>query len=135
MFYCDDCRIKRNWPNSFIQSRGQCECCGESAVCWDRPSSSLPKGPVPVDNVAFDDDESEGAGFMHVWRGSQCNTYELTGDMLTHFRNYFKEDGCPINPLIDRMQECPEELIGPNPNVDIPSAVEWLWANYSDLFT
>jgi hypothetical protein len=42
MYYCDDCRIKNKWPDSFTYSRGKCECCGASARCWDRPSSTLP---------------------------------------------------------------------------------------------
>jgi hypothetical protein len=42
MFYCEPCRIEREWPESVLQSRGPCECCGKQAICWDRPSSSLP---------------------------------------------------------------------------------------------
>lgn len=44
MFYCEPCRIKNNWPESFGRSRGPCEMCGKNAICWDRPSSSLPEG-------------------------------------------------------------------------------------------
>lgn len=45
MFYCETCRKERNWPDSFSQSSGKCEICGNRANCWDRPSSSLPPEP------------------------------------------------------------------------------------------
>jgi hypothetical protein len=43
MFYCETCGKKNGWPESFVQSRGQCEMCGETAVCFDVPSKHLPK--------------------------------------------------------------------------------------------
>lgn len=43
MFYCETCRLENNWPTSFGQSRGRCECCGDHTSCWDRPASSLPR--------------------------------------------------------------------------------------------
>jgi hypothetical protein len=42
MFYCEEDRIKNDWPCSLMQSYGRCELCGKTAVCYDRPSSSLP---------------------------------------------------------------------------------------------
>lgn len=42
MFYCEPCRIKRDWPRSLAGSYGQCELCDEVASCWDRPSRTLP---------------------------------------------------------------------------------------------
>lgn len=43
MYYCDDCRKKRGWPESFFsKSTGRCELCGNSAVCNDISSSQLP---------------------------------------------------------------------------------------------
>ena len=42
MFYCNDCADKYEYPESFVKSRGTCECCGNHAICNDRPSSSLP---------------------------------------------------------------------------------------------
>lgn len=41
MFYCEDCRKERDWPESFVTSRGRCEMCEKSAVCYDWPSSAL----------------------------------------------------------------------------------------------
>lgn len=46
MFYCEDCRVKRGWPEAFSFSRGSCECCGKNADCHDRPAGSLP-APLP----------------------------------------------------------------------------------------
>ncbi len=42
MFYCEDCRVKKDWPVSVMNSMGACEICGEAAECYDRPSRSLP---------------------------------------------------------------------------------------------
>lgn len=46
MFYCEPCRIKNKWPESFGKSYGPCELCGKKAECHDRPSSSLPLPPT-----------------------------------------------------------------------------------------
>jgi len=46
MFYCEDCRIERDWPTSLVSSYGPCECCGKKAHCHDRPAGSLP-APLP----------------------------------------------------------------------------------------
>jgi hypothetical protein len=46
MFYCEECRVRNEWPHAFGQSYGMCEMCDKTALCWDRPSSSLPK-PKP----------------------------------------------------------------------------------------
>lgn len=42
MFYCEPCRVKNNWLTSICRSGGLCEVCGQHALCYDRPSSSLP---------------------------------------------------------------------------------------------
>ena len=42
MFYCEKCRIENEWPQSLMQSRGPCEMCHESALCWDKSSKYLP---------------------------------------------------------------------------------------------
>lgn len=47
MFFCEPCRELRNWPESICLSRGRCEVCGNSAVCYDVPSSRLPAPPKP----------------------------------------------------------------------------------------
>ena len=46
MFYCDPCRIDRNWPESFFQSRGSYELCGTYDYCHEVPSSKLPTNKV-----------------------------------------------------------------------------------------
>jgi hypothetical protein len=42
MFYCEQCRVKKEWPESFSHSYGGCELCGSIGICYDRPSRSLP---------------------------------------------------------------------------------------------
>lgn len=42
MFFCESCREQRDWPESIMKSRGNCELCGEPAVCHDVPSRFLP---------------------------------------------------------------------------------------------
>jgi len=43
MFYCDDCRIKRNYPERLFQSYGRCEICKKVALCNEVKSENLPK--------------------------------------------------------------------------------------------
>ncbi len=47
MFYCEKCRKKNDWPESFCKSVGPCELCKTHAVCNDIPCSRL---PVPKTN-------------------------------------------------------------------------------------
>ena len=42
MFYCDECREKKGWPESLAMSIGQCEVCGQMRSCWDVKSDHLP---------------------------------------------------------------------------------------------
>lgn len=42
MFYCEECRKNRNYPESISKSYGKCELCGEIVRCNDVPSSKLP---------------------------------------------------------------------------------------------
>lgn len=42
MFFCEDCRRERNWPNSIGRSHGTCELCQTRADCYDVPSRYLP---------------------------------------------------------------------------------------------
>ena len=41
MFYCEKCREKNQWPESFGRSRGRCEVCGKTADCHDVASRLL----------------------------------------------------------------------------------------------
>lgn len=41
MFYCDSCAKKRNWPESWFRSKGPCEVCGKTAVCYEVSSAIL----------------------------------------------------------------------------------------------
>ena len=43
MFYCEECRKKKKWPESFATSYGRCEICEKSETCYDTPSRNLPK--------------------------------------------------------------------------------------------
>ena len=42
MFYCEKCRIEKDWPESITKSYGKCEICEDTCECHDRPSSQLP---------------------------------------------------------------------------------------------
>lgn len=50
MFYCEACRKRREWPESLSRSIGNCELCSTRALCYDRPSASLPAPPGAEDN-------------------------------------------------------------------------------------
>lgn len=42
MFYCKDCAKKNDWPSEFYlpRSRGRCEICHKTAVCFEVHSAS-----------------------------------------------------------------------------------------------
>lgn len=43
MFYCEECKNKRGWPESMSRSRGMCAICAKPGmVCYDVASSRLP---------------------------------------------------------------------------------------------
>lgn len=42
MFYCEPCRITRDWPESLMRSYGVCEVCGAKRECNDMASRQLP---------------------------------------------------------------------------------------------
>jgi hypothetical protein len=46
MFYCEACQRRKNWPEGFSFSYGRCEVCGNTAACYDVPSSALPLPPA-----------------------------------------------------------------------------------------
>jgi len=48
MFYCDECRVLHNYPESMVKSRGHCEICGELAVCNDVPTSELSSNSIKM---------------------------------------------------------------------------------------
>ena len=41
MFYCNNCRVKNNWPESIVGSYGKCEVCDTIDYCNDFPSTKL----------------------------------------------------------------------------------------------
>lgn len=45
MFFCEPCRVKNKWPESWLRSQGRCEVCRRSRECHDVPSSALPLPP------------------------------------------------------------------------------------------
>jgi DNA replicative helicase MCM subunit Mcm2 (Cdc46/Mcm family) len=46
MFYCEECRKKKEWPESCMKSYGPCEMCKETRECYDVPSKYLPMPKV-----------------------------------------------------------------------------------------
>lgn len=52
MFFCEPCRVKKDWPKGlreYPHHHGPCECCEEVRDCYDVPSSHL---PLPKRKVA-----------------------------------------------------------------------------------
>lgn len=50
MFYCPTCAKRNAWPETLFRSRGRCEVCGTTAVCYDTPSKYLPlRAPEEAD--------------------------------------------------------------------------------------
>ncbi|MDD5350046.1 MAG: hypothetical protein PHQ12_07530 [Chthoniobacteraceae bacterium] len=54
MLYCEECRIKRNWPEGLLASNGRCELCGDTCLCHDRPSRTLPPPPRPESAMSIE---------------------------------------------------------------------------------
>jgi hypothetical protein len=59
MFYCEQCRQKKDWPpydwmrDIAPKSRGSCEICGNNAVCYDIASSKLPSRSDQIQKAAL----------------------------------------------------------------------------------
>ncbi len=44
MFYCNECAEKKGWEkNTVFKSYGNCEVCGKTTTCNDKPSGYLSK--------------------------------------------------------------------------------------------
>ena len=41
MKFCNDCRHKKNWPNSAVMLSDKCEVCGKPDACYEVPSVKL----------------------------------------------------------------------------------------------
>lgn len=78
MFYCEECRVTNEWPESISKSYGKCECCNANkVVCYDVPSKNLP--PIKQtsaqwyhqrDNqrvILLDPDGWDRKNFDHSW--------------------------------------------------------------------
>lgn len=49
MFFCEECRKARDYPESMVKSYGECELCGKIGSCYDVPSKFLtPKKEVDL---------------------------------------------------------------------------------------
>lgn len=57
MYFCEPCRKENNWPTSLMRSRGQCEICDYTAVCYSVPLYRLP--PVEFNEKRWNDGISE----------------------------------------------------------------------------
>lgn len=85
MFYCNQCRIEKRWPESLSISRGTCEICGERADCYDVPSKYLPKAPPSLEPtsssfwVAYDPANITPGCRIVVTRGNG-DTYDFVLD-------------------------------------------------------
>lgn len=45
MFFCEECRVSRNWPKGIVNAFGRCEICEATKECYDIPSRHLPEPP------------------------------------------------------------------------------------------
>jgi len=55
MLYCEDCRVKKEWPKSksLPTIRRKCEVCGRPQDCHDVPVSQLPLAKAPVGRYEY----------------------------------------------------------------------------------
>lgn len=60
MFYCEDCRIKNQWPTGFAMSHGPCEVCGKVSICYDVYHGHLPvREPEPEEDGKKNEDQCD----------------------------------------------------------------------------
>ncbi len=85
MFYCDECKEKNKWPESFTKSVGHCESCGKYIVCHDVPSRFLP----PVD-----------------YSGSRCEAADIIAEMDQTF--------ILLKNIVSDLHQCTGRLIDQN---------------------
>jgi hypothetical protein len=69
MFYCEECRKKKGWPESMMRSFGPCEVCRQTRECYDVSSKHL---PWPEMSVAECDEinavlERHGIDLVKFW--------------------------------------------------------------------
>jgi hypothetical protein len=61
MFYCEECRVQNDWPETFAGSYGTCELCKKEDFCHDRKSAYLPPArTVYVDEAGVHRRKSDG---------------------------------------------------------------------------
>ena len=130
MFYCEDCRFGRDWPQSMTRSQGKCEICNKTALCYDTPSSKLPKEDLDkleptvydllAEKLGLKEDPlvpnrwTDGArkffiltqyGFRHVIPGRQTYHPETVRELLERMGK-FASDGKGMTPeAIDKFIE------------------------------
>lgn len=56
MFYCEECRKRNEWPESFGGSHGICEICGKVRDCHDVASKFLPLPKDRFQGMPFPED-------------------------------------------------------------------------------
>jgi len=71
MFYCDECRVAKGWPDGIVKSQGNCEICNRPAICNNVPSSHLTSSKVDTidDMLADKQDPEEIANFHGIDKG------------------------------------------------------------------
>jgi hypothetical protein len=42
MFYCKACQEITGWPKTLLKSKGRCEICGKTAICYAATLKMLP---------------------------------------------------------------------------------------------
>ena len=68
MFFCEECRIERGWPDSISRSRGPCEVCQKHAVCHNVPSHALSSSkPVRMKELREEPEEPEEPERKSAW--------------------------------------------------------------------
>ena len=78
MFYCNNCRKERNWPESIVKSMGACEICETVTECHDKASKYLPPTKEPVPHIVTN--EKVHAAFKDMYDGM------LQGETMEEYR-------------------------------------------------
>lgn len=88
MFYCEPCRLEKDWPESFVGSYGKCEVCGKMGDCHDVPSSQLPKREPTLGEKlkAMDANLSEIERLNPYWQIATLARHEFGRALIEAYR-------------------------------------------------
>lgn len=87
MFFCEECRKARRWPQSLGGSYGRCEICGNEDSCYDVPSKFLPIPELGTSSIyTISEPSSKSKPKQDVHTAHCCQKHGCKYDNTMHGR-------------------------------------------------